>query len=98
LNNTFSHSASWMRYSMSLIFLWRNPRDALDESFASKAVHSVRDSFVQWSETDTQIDQFLGGVLCPHHPVLFVLLDSNAKRRYQQVKTNAQPAKGLVVF
>jgi hypothetical protein len=41
-------------------------RRNLEEPFASEAI--------EWSETDTQIDKFLRGVLCPHHPALFVLV------------------------
>jgi hypothetical protein len=51
----------------------------LDEPSAPETIHSIFDSFVEWSETKTQIDQFLGGVLCPHDPSLPVLVDSDVK-------------------
>jgi len=44
--------------------------------FAPETTNSVSDGFVEWSETNTQTDQFLGRVLCSHHPALFVLRDS----------------------
>jgi len=53
----------------------------LDEPFASEAIHSVPDGYIEWSETNTQVHQFFGGVLCPHHPALFVLLDSIVKEK-----------------
>ena len=56
----------------------------LDFPFALQAVHGVPDSFVKWSEANTQINQFLGGSLRSHHPALFVLLDPDATRTDDQ--------------
>ena len=64
------------------IFPWGNRHEELDESFAPKAIHSVHDDFVGWNETNTQFDQFLGWVLCPDHPLLFVLLDSECEKKF----------------
>ena len=47
--------------------------------FAPETTNSVSDGFVEWSETNTQTDQFLGRVLCSHHPALFVLRGSDVK-------------------
>jgi hypothetical protein len=55
--------------------------DKLGKSFAPQAIHSVPDGFVERSETNAQTDQFLGGVLCSHHPALFIFPDSNVKEK-----------------
>jgi hypothetical protein len=52
---------------------------SLDESFVPKAIHGVLDGFVNWSETNSQVDQLLGWILGPHHPPLLVLLNPDVK-------------------
>lgn len=63
----------------------------LYEPFASEAIHSLPDGHVEWNETNAQIDQLLGGLLFPHQPALFVLLNSDVKI-YKRLPKLAQPS------
>ena len=56
--------------------------------FAPETTNSVSDGFVEWSETNTQTDQFLGRVLGSHHPALFVLPDSDVKENVSKWRRN----------
>jgi len=40
----------------------------LDEPFASEAIDGLPDGHIKRKETNTQIDQLLGGLLCSHQP------------------------------
>lgn len=53
----------------------------LEESFDPKAIYSILDRFLEWGKMNAQIDQFLGGVLRSHQPILLVFLDSDAKKK-----------------
>ena len=66
----------------------------LDEPFASEAIDSLPDGHIKRKETNAQIDQLLGGLLCSHQPALFVLLDSDAKikKKRHLPKRTASPA------
>jgi hypothetical protein len=74
-------------------------RHCLDESFAPKAIHGVLDGFVNWSETNSQVDQLLGGILSPHHPPLLVLLNpdvNNRKKKPAQCENRKSHEFGIV--
>jgi len=40
----------------------------LDEPFASEAIDGLPDGHIKRKETNAQIDQLLGGLLCSHQP------------------------------
>lgn len=48
----------------------------LDEPFASEAIDGLPDGHIKRKETNAQIDQLLGGLLCSHQPTWCMFLEN----------------------
>lgn len=67
----------------------------LDEPFASEAIDGLPDGHIKRKETNAQIDQLLGGLLCSHQPTYLssLIVDSDVKKvKMSLPKRTASPA------